>query len=270
MMFGSSNFWVAFEHTQNESSDLSSFLGFGLALGEPSSLIVIWSSSDWLFFQSYGEFVDASCIPNLLCQCCPSHTCVMFCSKEVSLCRPSQCILSYISWPSLVSSWFAIVLVSIWWSFLHLVRGRRPQLDFWHLLYFFTSMGCFFYTTCYTDIGIGELVIHFTLRHGSTVYCSWPWPYLFHHGSALYVLAAMFTLSMGMPASGYLLGYDLLTFATGVPSVSAGLPSPLLHQRYLVMHFGHQHLLWSHALGGICYSWDSHQSYIWWYWRWSE
>ena len=129
----------------------------------------------WLLFQSYGEFVDASCIPNLLCQCCLSHICVVFCSKEVSLCRPSQRILSYISWPSLVSSWFAIIPISVWWPFLHLVRGRRPQSDFGIFSFFVTSLGCVYHTTCYTDIGIGELVIHFTLRHGSTVYCSWPW-----------------------------------------------------------------------------------------------
>ena len=38
---GSSHFLVAFEHTQNESSDLSSFLGVGLAMSEPFSVIFI-------------------------------------------------------------------------------------------------------------------------------------------------------------------------------------------------------------------------------------
>ena len=33
-------------------------------------LLSVWSSSDWLFFQSYGEVVNASCIPILLCQSC--------------------------------------------------------------------------------------------------------------------------------------------------------------------------------------------------------
>ena len=143
-------------------------------------------------------------------------------------------------------------------------RSKTP-VGFWHFWCFVTSLGCVYYTTCYTDIGIGELVIH--LLCGMDPLCIFHGHDLlyFYHGSALYILVAMFTLSMGMPASGYLLGYDLLTFATGVPSVSAGLPSPLLHQWYLVIHFGHQHLFWSHALGGICYSWDSHQSYIWWY-----
>ena len=77
-------------------------------------LLSVWSSSDWLFFQSYGEIVNASCIPILLCQKLPSHTCVVFCSKDVSLCRPSQHILSHISWPSLVSSWSAIVPNTVW------------------------------------------------------------------------------------------------------------------------------------------------------------
>lgn len=80
-----------------------------------------------------------------LCQCCLSHICVVFCSKEVSLCRPSQRILSFISWPFPVSSWFAIVPVSVWCSFLHLVRGRRPQLDLNISDIFVTSLGCVLY-----------------------------------------------------------------------------------------------------------------------------
>jgi len=105
-----------------------------------------------------------------------------------------------------------------------LILGSRSKtpVGFGHLLlYLFLPLGCVYHTTCYTDIGIGELVIH--LLCGMDPLCivrGHDLLYLYHR-SALYILAAMFTLSMGMPASGYLLGYDLLTFATGFPSVSA-------------------------------------------------
>ena len=52
-------------------------------------------------------------------------------------------------------------------------RSKTP-IGFWHFSHFVTSLGYVYHTTCHTDIGIGELVIHFTLWHGSTLYCSWP------------------------------------------------------------------------------------------------
>ena len=58
------------------------------------------------------------------------------------------------------------------------LRSKTP-VGFWHFLIFVTFLGCIYHTTCYTDIGIGELVIYFTLQHGSTVYCSWPSPFVF-------------------------------------------------------------------------------------------
>ena len=126
-----------------------------------------------------------------------SHMCRIF-SKEVSLCRPSQRILSYISWPSLVSSRFVIVPVSVWWSFLHLVRGQRPRLDFdifshfchfpglrllYHLLHWH-----WYWRVSHTILicGMDPLCI---VRGHDLLY--------FYHGSALYIFGGHFRTEHG-------------------------------------------------------------------------
>lgn len=94
-------------------------------------------SSDWLSFQSYGEFVNASCIPNISCQCCLSHTCVVFVQRTIFP------VLALSSYPFLIypdHSQCRVVYqseidpLSVWWSFLHLVRWSKTPVGLWHII----------------------------------------------------------------------------------------------------------------------------------------
>ena len=147
-----------------------------------------------------------------------------------------------------------------------LILGSRSKtpVGFGHLLiYLFLPLGWVYHTTCYTDIGIGELVIH--LLCGMDPLCivrGHDLVYLYHR-SALYFWRLCSHWAWVCPPQDICWDMTFWLLLQVFRQFLQVLTSPLLHQRYLLMHFGHQYLFWSHALGGICYSWDLHYGYIW-------